>query len=122
MNVKSFYGSIASESYLQNAIDVAEEEAEGCAHIVFTGPPQGGQDSDTEFQDDDGMKELDSVPQEVADKLDIFLNKKDNKTETTTATSGVIWKKSLIFRKPKVLLDEKKEVVKYCWKNVQILQ
>ena len=72
MNVKSFYGSIASESYLQNAIDVAEEEAEGRADIVFIGPPRDGQDSDTEIQDDDGMKDLDSVPQEVADELDIF--------------------------------------------------
>ena len=43
---------------MQNAIDVVEEEAEGGADIVFIGPPRGGQDSDTEFQDDDCMKEV----------------------------------------------------------------
>ena len=59
MSVKSFYGSVCSESYLQNAIDVVEEEAEGGADIGFAGPPQGGQDSDTEFQDEDCMKEVD---------------------------------------------------------------
>ena len=109
MNVKSFYGSIAYESYLQNAIDVAEEEAKGGADIVFIGPSRGDQNSDTEFQDDGGMKELDSVPQEVADELDIFLNKKDNKTETTTATCGVIWKKSSILESQKYCLMKRKK-------------
>ena len=55
-----------------DAIEVVEEEAEGGADIVSTGPPRSGQDSDIEFQDDDCIKEVDSFPQEDADELDIF--------------------------------------------------
>lgn len=114
MNVKSFYGSIASASYLQNAIDTIEEEAIDGADLVLTGPPTGGQDSDVEFEDEDCMEDVDTLPQEVSDELDIFLNTTNDVTERLSSSNGknVTWIRTHLTNKTKVFNDEKKEVTK----------
>ena len=118
--LKLFYGSIATEQYLQNAFDTIEEAATDGADTVYYFEivfPQLKKKivSDIEFDDEENVKNEVALPIEIADELDIFFNPKhDNNDEQLSSTNDQNVKsiKSYIIQKPKLFYDEIKEVTK----------
>ena len=72
MDTNSFYGKVSHHRYLRHAVDEIEESSTTRADIVITGPPDGGDGSDTECADEDEM-DPEKMPNEVAGEVDVFL-------------------------------------------------
>ena len=110
-NIITSYGKIRSVTCLEDALDIVEHQGQYGADIVLTEPPLGGEDSDIEYQVDNELDSPDTVPNEVAEELDVFFGQSDEAEavlESRRRCQGkVTWKNSHC-KKTKYMLRSKK--------------
>ena len=78
MNSRTFYGSkVIHHRFLEDAYNEIKESKHG-ANIVITGPPNNGEDSDIEIEDEDDIGRNSDMPNKVVGELDVFLDYKSD--------------------------------------------
>ena len=72
MNSRTFYSSkVIHHHFPEDAYSEIEESKHGNS-ILITGPPNNGEDSDIEIEDEDDIGRSSDVPNEVVGELDVF--------------------------------------------------
>ena len=112
MDTKSFYGKqrITHHKFLQDAVSEVEKSGKSVS-IAICGPPDGGDDSDIELENDNEMTEVENLPKEIAGEVDVFYESDSDEENNEMASSHP---KKFKFDTPKwkkVHLENKKSEV-----------
>ena len=56
--------------------------------LTLVGPPDGGEDSDLELEDDNNMEDNVGLPREIAAEVDVFYEESSSESEDETIPSS----------------------------------